>query len=261
MRSSATPGFTAIEGVTVRVAAAFVVAIVVCSCEGKPSEASSAVASRASVIAGIRYQPPIVPISIAFTNNGLSVTIEGRIQTPVGTFAAFSEIDNPTDDKVLAVAVGDAVYTYELDNRTFQVQLPNDLNGATSVTYDGKGNIRVVVPHPVLRDFRDGDQQGSVASTVSFVVDIENPTTVDLSYDIREVGGVWAHQDVAAGAGWVHNFESHAIDIRFDSSLDAGVQEKCYRLDGTQYVGDPNTSRGRVYRFGIAGSEIDLTTE
>lgn len=239
---------------------AIVVAVVVCSCGGNTSETPVG-SSRASVIAGLRYQPPIVPISIAFTSTGLSVTIEGRIQTPVGTFAAFSEIDSPSDKKILAVALGDAVYTYELDDRTFQVQLPNDLNGATRVTYDGKGNIRVVVPNPILRDFHDGDQQESNISTVSYVVDVENPTPIDLSYDIREVGGSWEHHEVAAGAGWVHNFESHAIDIKFDSSLMQGVQEKRYRLDGTRFVGDPNTSSGRVYRFGLAGNEIDLTTE
>jgi hypothetical protein len=240
---------------------AILVAIVVRSCGAGTSKTNAAGLSRPSVIAGIRYQPPIVPISIAFTSNGLSVSIEGKIQTPLGTFAAFSDIDYLSDKKILAIALGDAVYTYELDNRTFEVTLPNDRNGSSHVTYDGKGNIRVVVPHPELRDFREGDRQNNSLSTVTYNVDIENPTAANLSYDIRESSGEWEHQAIAAGAGWVHPFDSHSIEIRFDSSLRDGVQEKLYLLDGIRFVGDPSKSSGRVYRFNIADNEIDLTTE
>jgi hypothetical protein len=49
----------------------------------------------ANLDGGLRYEPPLVPISIELTRRGVSVTLEGKLQTPMGTFAAFSVASVP----------------------------------------------------------------------------------------------------------------------------------------------------------------------
>jgi hypothetical protein len=105
--------------------------------------------------AGLRYEPPLVPVSVALTGHGVSVTVEGKLQTPIGTFAAFSAASVPRgtgSQKTLTVVLREQAYVYALDDRRFSVQLPNDLRGKSQLSYDGNGNMKVVIPSPVVRE-------------------------------------------------------------------------------------------------------------
>lgn len=106
---------------------------------------------RPSVSGGIAYEPPIVPIKIKVTNKGVSVNVEGRVLTPFGKFSAFTEASFP-DRRTLTLVLGKRATVYQLDDRKrYTIEVPNDLRGRTKIHTDGNGNIRVVVPQPVLR--------------------------------------------------------------------------------------------------------------
>jgi prepilin-type N-terminal cleavage/methylation domain-containing protein len=114
---------------------------------------------RPEVAIGVRYDVPIVPISISISSNGVAVSIEGRIQTPIGTFAVYSAAAVPIvpeSQKTLTVILRKRAYVYALDDRKFAVRLPNDLRGRSQLFYDGKGNIKVVIPNPVVHRRRHG---------------------------------------------------------------------------------------------------------
>jgi hypothetical protein len=108
----------------------------------------------ANLDGGLRYEPPLVPISIELTRRGVSVTLEGKLQTPMGTFAAFSVASVPFSSgsgRTLTVVLREQAYVYALDDRRFSVQLPNDLRGKSQLFYDGNGNVKVVISNPVVR--------------------------------------------------------------------------------------------------------------
>lgn len=99
---------------------------------------------------GLRYTPPFLPLSISFdSEKGIILSAQGKIPTPIGTFEIYKNIAFP-DRKTLTIVLGDKKHVYDLENRSFKVKLPNDLEGKSKVEYDGKGNIVVIVPNPVL---------------------------------------------------------------------------------------------------------------
>jgi hypothetical protein len=105
-----------------------------------------------NVSGGVTYEPPVVPIKISLTRNGVTVSMEGRVLTPFGKISAFTEA-NFLEAKTLTLVIGANTTVYELDGGSrYTVEVPNDLRGRTRIHTDGKGNIRVVVPQPVLHN-------------------------------------------------------------------------------------------------------------
>ena len=110
----------------------------------------------AQAAVGIRFQPLVVPISISFGTDGVSVSIDEHFQTPIGTFTAYGGVNAPlvnATTKTLTVVAGSRGYIYPLDSRRFEVVLPNDLHGGSKLSSDGQGNITVAIPTPVLKKY------------------------------------------------------------------------------------------------------------
>ena len=101
---------------------------------------------------GIKYTPPFSTLSISFdTERGIVLSCEGKIPTPIGTFEIYKNVAFP-DKKTLTIVLGSEKHIYDLGDRSFKVNLPNDLEGKSKVEYDGKGNIVVIVPKPVFQN-------------------------------------------------------------------------------------------------------------
>jgi hypothetical protein len=111
--------------------------------------------------ASVVYEPPIlIPLAITVDNQGhvsLSTSV-GEVPTPLGIFEfkLKKTIDPPTEfqnKKVLTVVVGDKEYFYDLGDKSFTVNIPNDKNGQSTIRYDAAtGNIFVEIPQPVWMD-------------------------------------------------------------------------------------------------------------
>lgn len=128
---------------------------------------------------GVRYDPPIVPISITLSSEGVAVSIEGRLKTPFGTFSALAEVDYPADKRLLVISLADETFTYELDDRSFQVALPNDLYASSTISYRG-GNIIVIIPHPVTAAAENTETTATTAATESVADEAPSaPDTAD----------------------------------------------------------------------------------
>lgn len=127
----------------------------------------------------VSYKPPVLPICISIDNTGaFSVSIDGTIQTPIGTFSinggveyskSANSIQPRTHSKpnTLSIIVGDNVTKYALAKRAFTVELPENLRQSAKVEYDGHGNI-------VIRIDRVGVNG--------------NPTSISLPQQTHETG-------------------------------------------------------------------------
>jgi len=99
--------------------------------------------------AGVKYTPPLIPLSIAFDSSGeIQLSCEGKIPTPIGTFEIYKNVSFG-DKKTLTVVLGDKKHVYDIEDRSFKVSLPNDQDGKSKIEYDGRGNIVVLIPHPI----------------------------------------------------------------------------------------------------------------
>lgn len=158
-------GFTLIELLLVIIVLGLIVFGVSRGCHSSTSLArpyNSVAPVQANV--GIRYQPPIIPIAISIGTDGVTVSIDGHVQTPIGMFSVYGNVVAPFSNeasRTLTVVAGDRGYVYPLDERTFEVNLPNDLNGKTKLSHDGKGNIRVEIPNPVLHEYLERHGSGT----------------------------------------------------------------------------------------------------
>jgi hypothetical protein len=98
---------------------------------------------------GIRFKPHLIPLSITLdSREGIILSCEGSIPTPVGTFEVYKNVSFPSKT-TLTVVLGDKKHVYDLAGRSFKVNLPNDLEGRSRIEYDGSGSIVVVVPRPM----------------------------------------------------------------------------------------------------------------
>ena len=98
---------------------------------------------------GVTYESPIgLSISID-SQRGIILQCSGRIPTLIGTFSVYSDVSFP-GKQTLTVNMGDRKHVYDLGGHAFKVDLPNDLQGKSRVEYDGRGNIVVTVPDPIL---------------------------------------------------------------------------------------------------------------
>ena len=97
---------------------------------------------------GVKFKPYGIPLSIAFdSRGGIILSCEGTIPTPIGTFEIYKNVSFP-GRKTLTIVLGQRKHVYDLGDRVFNVNLPNDLQGRSRVEYDGNGNVTVVVPNP-----------------------------------------------------------------------------------------------------------------
>ena len=102
-----------------------------------------------SISSSVKFKPYIIPLSIAFDSRvGIILSCEGSIPTPIGTFEVYKNISFPKR-KTLTIVLGANKEVYDLGDRSFKVNLPNDLEARSTVEYDGNGNIVVVVPNPI----------------------------------------------------------------------------------------------------------------
>ena len=93
-----------------------------------------------------KWTAPLVPLSVSVSSNGkLTVSLEGKVITPVGTFSLEWERQRI---HYLEVTLGNETKFYPLSERPFELNLPNSLKGISRVTGDGKGNVRIHVPDP-----------------------------------------------------------------------------------------------------------------
>jgi hypothetical protein len=98
---------------------------------------------------GIEYSLPFIPLSIAFdSKEGIRLSCSGKIPTPIGVFEVYKNVSFP-ETNTLTIIIGDKKHIYDLENRPFTISLPNELEGKSKLEYDGKGNIIVVIPHPM----------------------------------------------------------------------------------------------------------------
>ena len=101
---------------------------------------------------GSSYQAPVIPLEISIDSRG-KVHLKarsGRLPTPIGTFSVYANVSFP-DTKTLTVVAGETKSVFDLGQRRFQVNIPNDRNHRSTIDYDGAGNIMVVIPDPVWR--------------------------------------------------------------------------------------------------------------
>jgi len=164
-------GFTLIELLIVVIIIAAIGFGVSRACRSRSSEAvrENTTAEVVQAGVGIRYQPPVVPISISVGTDGVSVSIDGHVQLPIGTFTAYGNVVAPLASpatKTLTLVAGPRGYVYPLDNRRFEVRLPNDLHGRSKLSYDGQGNIRVEIPTPVSKKYLEGACWSELSLTV-----------------------------------------------------------------------------------------------
>ena len=100
--------------------------------------------------AGVSYDPPIIPLVISYdSTNGLIITAIGELPTPIGTFAIYKNVSFP-DRKTLTIVLNEEKYIYDLGDNKFEVQIPNDKDGNSTIEYEGDGNIIVIIPNPVF---------------------------------------------------------------------------------------------------------------
>jgi hypothetical protein len=92
------------------------------------------------------YTPQLVPVAFQIATDGtFNVIVNGRVTRPIGTFSAEWE-----RKKIyyLEVTLGTNTRFYKLGKNKFNIDMPNSLKGNSRITYDGNGNVRVIVPDP-----------------------------------------------------------------------------------------------------------------
>ncbi|MCP9495206.1 MAG: hypothetical protein MSG64_12240 [Pyrinomonadaceae bacterium MAG19_C2-C3] len=110
--------------------------------------------------AELTYSTPLLPIQISFDllTYKISVTINRKIQTPLGTFGMSikpSRMEKQIENRfggvrILIIAAGDQRYVYELEKgRPYRISLPTDENGKTEVSYTGiDEDLQITIPNP-----------------------------------------------------------------------------------------------------------------
>jgi hypothetical protein len=107
-------------------------------------------------VGNVYYKLPLLPIQITydFINQHLQVSLNGEIQTPIGTFgvsagAAFVE-KRFQGVRTLTVETARNKVVYRLEqNRPYSITLPSDENGNTQVIYSGTDdNLLIRIPNP-----------------------------------------------------------------------------------------------------------------
>ena len=135
-------GFTLIELIIVIVIFIIVGSVIFKNCDSIPIISSCNNKDSVSVT----YSPPILPLSLSISSSGkLSVKIGKSWATPFGSFSAEWE-----RQKIfyLEITLGNQTRFYPLGKKKLKLELPNSLEGNSSVRYDGEGNIRIIVPNP-----------------------------------------------------------------------------------------------------------------
>ena len=99
---------------------------------------------------GVSYEPPVIPLVISYElDSGIILSAKGKIPTPIGTFAIYKNITFP-EMKTLTIVLGNEKHIYDLEDNIFEVQIPNDKEGKSTIEYDGNGNILVIIPDPIF---------------------------------------------------------------------------------------------------------------
>ena len=97
----------------------------------------------------ISFQPPVLPIIISLNSQGeVSLSIEGKIETPIGSFSIGTDTPLLENGHTLTVVIRDHKVVYSLDSRPFKLTLPAGGEGG-EVRYDGRGNTVVYLPDRV----------------------------------------------------------------------------------------------------------------
>lgn len=104
----------------------------------------------------VSYSPPLLPIEITYdlSTGQIKLALNGRIQTPIGTFKASyaaTSIGRRYDGvRTLTVITGTNKYVYKLEpGRPYSIRLPSDENGQAEVRYSGTDeNVEIVIPNP-----------------------------------------------------------------------------------------------------------------
>lgn len=98
------------------------------------------------------YQPPVVPIQISWSpQEGLQVSLNTEVQTPIGKFGfslpiAEARTKYPSTN-LLIVSLKGETYVFDLHGNAFTLELPNNLEGKVTLSYDRK-DIYLNIPNP-----------------------------------------------------------------------------------------------------------------
>ncbi len=99
---------------------------------------------------GLKFTPYMIPLSISIdSKEGIILSCEGAIPTPLGIFEIYKNISFPKK-KTLTIVLAEKKHIYDLGEKSFKVHLPNDRKAESRVEYDGHGNIVVVIPNPIV---------------------------------------------------------------------------------------------------------------
>lgn len=138
-------------------------AVLLSSCTGINGTSGNGTGQEGTPILAATYTLPLLPIQIAydFLSKKISVSISGRIQTPIGTFGISTGLGVAEKKfggvRTLIVEAGDKRYVYKLEKgRPYRISLPSDENGKTEVNYPGDDeNLIITIPNPTDETIAD----------------------------------------------------------------------------------------------------------
>lgn len=89
----------------------------------------------------------MIPVKVSVNSDGeIEVLMIGGVDTKIGGFSVSVE---EIEEYHLEITLGTETRFYTLGSRAYEVYVPNSLDGKTVVRYDGKRNVRIIVPNPV----------------------------------------------------------------------------------------------------------------
>lgn len=100
---------------------------------------------------GVRYKPPVVPISVSIDSTGnVSVRLDGEIVTPVGSFTIFGAVSenvsgSASSAPTLTILSGTKRQVYRLGAKKYRVVIPESQAGRSIISYDKASGIIVQI--------------------------------------------------------------------------------------------------------------------